>query len=200
MQATLATRASNPQHAACTARTSCTGTQHVRLQGIMASLSRILASVGVGVAHVSWLLQSGPGGLHHEEVGKVPPGATPEAADAAGVCSATGKPALKSARFHVGGMSCASCVASLESVLGAVAGVAGCSVSLLGEEAVVEFDPTQCVVADLKQAIEDVGFEATLRVQVSHSCHVGVTPGSQARRRLSQGCGWRGWVCGWEGR
>lgn len=129
-------------------------------QGLAAALSRVLASVGVGVARVSWIVSAGPGGLTPEEVGAA------KTAPGSGAAAAASAPQLRSARFHVGGMSCASCVASLEGVLGRLPGVASVSVSLLGEEAVVEFDPSVCVVHDMKEAIEDAGFSAELRVQV----------------------------------
>ena len=47
-----------------------------------------------------------------------------------------------------------------------VPGVQSCSVSLLEERAEVEYDPQHVRVADILEAIEDVGFEATLQVQV----------------------------------
>ena len=53
-----------------------------------------------------------------------------------------------------------------------------CSVNLLGENAVVEFDACCVGVDELKEAIEDAGFEADLQPQV---CAAGGGGGGSVR-------------------
>ena len=59
----------------------------------------------------------------------------------------------------VGGMSCASCVASLEAALGRVPGVADVNVNLATERATVTYDADATSVQTLAQAIEDAGYQ-----------------------------------------
>ena len=66
--------------------------------------------------------------------------------------------ATKKSIFPVGGMSCASCVARVEEALSSVPGVVSANVNLASEKATVEYtDGTS--IADLKQAVKDVGYE-----------------------------------------
>ncbi|KAF9184629.1 hypothetical protein BGZ51_003213 [Haplosporangium sp. Z 767] len=57
------------------------------------------------------------------------------------------------------GMTCMSCVNAITSVLNSSPGIKNVKVSLKQEEAVVEFDPTEITVAQIKEAIEDCGFD-----------------------------------------
>jgi Cu+-exporting ATPase len=59
----------------------------------------------------------------------------------------------------IGGMTCASCVAHVEGGLRAVPGVLNVSVNLATERATVEMVPGTVTRADLKRAVEDVGYE-----------------------------------------
>lgn len=59
----------------------------------------------------------------------------------------------------VGGMTCASCVATIESALKELDGVVSANVNLATERATVEYLPTQASLADLKKAITDAGYE-----------------------------------------
>src|SRR4029453_19385048 len=59
----------------------------------------------------------------------------------------------------VGGMSCASCVASLETALGRVPGVAHVSVNLATERATITYDADVTNVQTRAQAVEDVGYQ-----------------------------------------
>jgi Cu+-exporting ATPase len=59
----------------------------------------------------------------------------------------------------VGGMTCASCVATIESALKELDGVVSANVNLATERARVEYLPTQVSLADLKKAITDAGYE-----------------------------------------
>ncbi len=59
----------------------------------------------------------------------------------------------------IGGMTCASCVAHVEGGLRSVPGVLNASVNLATERATVEMIPGAVTIADLKHAIEDVGYQ-----------------------------------------
>jgi Cu+-exporting ATPase len=59
----------------------------------------------------------------------------------------------------VGGMTCASCVASLESTLSRVPGVERVSVNLATERATIAYDGDLTDVRALTQAIEDAGYQ-----------------------------------------
>jgi copper ion binding protein len=66
------------------------------------------------------------------------------------------------AMFRVGGMTCASCVATIESYLKTVDGIRSVSVTLLTEQAEVEFDPSSGLDENkIKAAIEEIGFTAS---------------------------------------
>jgi len=58
----------------------------------------------------------------------------------------------------IGGMTCASCVAHVEGGLRSVPGVLSASVNLATERATVEMIPGAATLADLKRAVEDVGY------------------------------------------
>ena len=60
----------------------------------------------------------------------------------------------------VTGMTCASCVASVESALSAVTGVESADVNLATERATVRFDPAQVEMPALVRAIERAGYGA----------------------------------------
>src|SRR5207247_10467084 len=60
----------------------------------------------------------------------------------------------------VTGMTCASCVASVEDALRGVAGVRGADVNLATERARVEVDPSRADDAALVRAIERAGYGA----------------------------------------
>lgn len=59
----------------------------------------------------------------------------------------------------VGGMSCASCVASLEAALGRVPGVLDVNVNLATERATITHDADVTTVQALAQAVEDAGYQ-----------------------------------------
>ncbi|WFD28700.1 P-type Cu(+) transporter [Malassezia nana] len=63
--------------------------------------------------------------------------------------------------LHVKGMTCGSCVSSIETMLGKQPGIVHVSVALLAERAIVEYDPAQGWTPEkVAEAIDDVGFEA----------------------------------------
>jgi Cu+-exporting ATPase len=59
----------------------------------------------------------------------------------------------------VGGMTCASCVATVEKALNRLPGVKTATVNFAIEKAIVEFDPKVSPVAALEKAVTDVGYE-----------------------------------------
>lgn len=62
--------------------------------------------------------------------------------------------------IRVEGMSCEGCVRNVTGVLMATAGVQDARVSLEENQAVVDYDPAEVGVAQLRQAIVDAGFDA----------------------------------------
>ncbi|KAJ3252662.1 ATPase Cu transporting protein 7B [Chytriomyces hyalinus] len=65
-------------------------------------------------------------------------------------------------KLEVGGMTCASCVASVERVVAELQGVESVSVSLLTNMAVIKHAPSTIGVRSLITAITDAGFSASL--------------------------------------
>jgi P-type Cu+ transporter len=63
----------------------------------------------------------------------------------------------------VGGMSCASCMASLETALAGVPGVAQVHVNLATELATITYDSDVTTVPALVRAIEDAGIRCERR-------------------------------------
>lgn len=65
--------------------------------------------------------------------------------------------------LRIGGMTCAMCVQTIEEVLTKLDGVIEASVNLATEKAVVTYDSTKIGYEEIKQAIEDVGYEVLSR-------------------------------------
>ena len=64
--------------------------------------------------------------------------------------------------LNIGGMSCASCVHAVESALSKTAGVIDASVNLSTEKAVVRFNNDQVTLTDLLNAVDKVGYTASI--------------------------------------
>ncbi len=62
------------------------------------------------------------------------------------------------ATVKIGGMTCASCVRTIENALRALDGVADVNVNLGSEKAYVEFNPKMTGLSDIKEAIESAGY------------------------------------------
>ncbi|XP_011015891.1 PREDICTED: copper-transporting ATPase RAN1-like [Populus euphratica] len=73
-----------------------------------------------------------------------------------------GEDGFKRIQVRVTGMTCAACSNSVESALKSVHGVFRASVALLQNKADVVFDPALVKDDDIKNAIEDAGFEAEI--------------------------------------
>jgi len=69
---------------------------------------------------------------------------------------------LAEAQISIQGMTCSSCVTTVESALRNVPGVKSLSVALVTEVARIKYDPTKISASELSEEIEDVGFEATV--------------------------------------
>ncbi len=65
----------------------------------------------------------------------------------------------KSVSIKIGGMTCASCVRTIETVLGELPGVKEVSVNLATESANVVFDPSITTMEDMREAVEGVGYK-----------------------------------------
>ncbi|MDX5442179.1 MAG: heavy metal translocating P-type ATPase [Hymenobacteraceae bacterium] len=61
--------------------------------------------------------------------------------------------------FAIGGMTCASCAVSVESMLKTVPGVQDASASYANQSATVTYDPEQVQVKELQKAVKQVGYE-----------------------------------------
>ena len=62
--------------------------------------------------------------------------------------------------LQIGGMSCASCVSSIETAVGALPGVASIAVTLATGTAAVRYYPGLTTPAQIKRTIRDLGYEA----------------------------------------
>ncbi|KAG0318587.1 ATPase Cu transporting protein 7A, partial [Podila horticola] len=60
------------------------------------------------------------------------------------------------------GMTCMSCVNAITSVLSAAPGIRDVQVSLKQEQAVVEYNPVEILPSQIKEAIEDCGFDVPM--------------------------------------
>ena len=61
--------------------------------------------------------------------------------------------------LNVKGMSCNHCVNSIKNAVGALPGVAGVTVDLNHQKVTVEFAPEQVTIGNIKETIEDQGYE-----------------------------------------
>ena len=61
--------------------------------------------------------------------------------------------------LRVGGMSCASCVATIEGALSNLKGVSKAQVNFAAQKAQVEYDPAETNLEQIARTIEDVGYE-----------------------------------------
>jgi len=66
---------------------------------------------------------------------------------------------LNELTLSIGGMSCASCVNTVEEAVGELDGVLSASVNLVTEKLTVRYDPQRVRVAQIKKAVVDAGYE-----------------------------------------
>ena len=67
--------------------------------------------------------------------------------------------ATQTVTLSVGGMSCASCVATVEKSLARLPGVKSATVNFAIEKAIVEFDPKVSSIDDMKHAVTSAGYD-----------------------------------------
>ncbi|XP_006902249.1 PREDICTED: copper-transporting ATPase 1-like [Elephantulus edwardii] len=76
--------------------------------------------------------------------------------------SIVNQPLTKETVINIGGMTCNSCVQCIEGVVSKKAGVKCIQVSLENNNGIVEYDPLLISPETLREAIENMGFDATL--------------------------------------
>eukprot|EP00063_Salmo_salar_P093884 XP_014068719.1 PREDICTED: copper-transporting ATPase 1-like [Salmo salar] len=72
------------------------------------------------------------------------------------------QPLTATALIHIEGMTCGSCVQSIEGMLSQRKGVRSAKVSLANHRGAFEYDPLLTQPEELREAIEDMGFDAFL--------------------------------------
>ncbi|XP_022797109.1 copper-transporting ATPase 1-like isoform X2 [Stylophora pistillata] len=77
-----------------------------------------------------------------------------------GVCSVDKD--VRTAMISVEGMTCMSCVKTIEGTMSSKPGVQSIKVSLTDKQAAIEYDEAVTTPEDLRAGIEDMGFDATL--------------------------------------
>ena len=68
---------------------------------------------------------------------------------------------MQTVTLGISGMTCSGCVRSVTKVLTALDGVGKADVDLEKASAVVDYDPEQADVEQMKRAIEEAGYEVT---------------------------------------
>lgn len=76
---------------------------------------------------------------------------------------------VKKVTFTVQGMTCASCVGTIESYLSTFPAVKSCKVALLSEKAEIEYIPSLISEEELKEAIEEIGFTVQVREELQRN-------------------------------
>ncbi len=66
---------------------------------------------------------------------------------------------MEQTTLAISGMTCMGCVASVKKVLSGIPGVSKTEVTLQPGQAQVEFDASLTGIAQLKQAVEDAGYD-----------------------------------------
>lgn len=65
------------------------------------------------------------------------------------------------------GMACSACSANVENKLRSIAGVNEASVNLVGRTALIDFDPSQVTLEEVKRQISDIGYDLVIDEQQS---------------------------------
>lgn len=88
----------------------------------------------------------------------------------------------KKAVISVGGMHCAACSARIERALKRVPGVCDATVNFATEKAVVQYDPATTGLRNLKDVIENLGYQVLERLEDAER----LAPSDEAQRARSQ--------------
>ncbi len=113
---------------------------------------------GMNMVHGTLLVEPGEAG---DGSGNGAPASEVEAAEAVGVgpMRETAETAETEFALRPGGVSCASCVMTIEDALLALPGVDRAAVNMATERATVEYDPSRVGVERLRRAVVDAGYE-----------------------------------------
>ncbi len=60
------------------------------------------------------------------------------------------------------GMACSACSANVENKLRSIVGISEASVNLVGRTAIIDYDPSQVSLEEIKQAISDIGYDLVI--------------------------------------
>ncbi|XP_068918601.1 copper-transporting ATPase 1 isoform X2 [Petaurus breviceps papuanus] len=90
--------------------------------------------------------------------------------------SATSQPLTQETVINIDGMTCNSCVQSIEGVISKKIGVRCIRVSLANGTGTIEYDPLLTSPEVLREAIEDMGFDATLTDSDHETCSKPMMP------------------------
>ncbi|XP_012713019.2 copper-transporting ATPase 1 [Fundulus heteroclitus] len=105
-----------------------------------------------------------------------PPAAPPSQPRPAASQPCFTQPLVSAVNIHIEGMTCNSCVQSIEGMISQREGVRSAQVSLTDHQGVFEYDPLLTTPEELKEAIEDMGFDAFL--PETNSLLPAILPGS----------------------
>ncbi|XP_024139718.1 copper-transporting ATPase 1 [Oryzias melastigma] len=72
------------------------------------------------------------------------------------------QPLVSTVSIHIEGMTCNSCVQSIEGMISQRKGVVSAQVSLANHQGIFEYDPLLTSPEELREAVEDMGFDAFL--------------------------------------
>lgn len=122
-------------------------------------------------------------GIGYEVVVEAPPADPPSpAAAGATATDAAGASAGVLVEFAVSGMTCSMCTQAIQRALDATSGVRHASVNLSTNQARVEFDPAVVSAEELKETIEDIGYDVVDTVLVE------ARDGDPSRTNAGGGC------------
>ena len=65
------------------------------------------------------------------------------------------------------GMACSACSANVERKLNSLEGISSASVNLAGRSALVDFDPTQISLEQMKKEISGIGYDLVIEADRS---------------------------------
>ncbi|UCG04735.1 MAG: copper-translocating P-type ATPase [Candidatus Heimdallarchaeota archaeon] len=82
---------------------------------------------------------------------------------------------LQLANLRITGMTCASCVSTIENELNKVEGVESVSVNLMTEKAQVQYNPRKTNIDSLVTAVENVGYGAKDASRSSHTVNLAIS-------------------------
>ena len=101
-------------------------------------------------------------------------------------------PSTEHVSVWIGGMTCSSCVQSIEGRISQMSGTLSISVSLEEERGTITFDPCLTAPEQLRAAVEDMGFDASLQGidQSERFTHNNVSKVSDCLRGAEEALNW----------